>query len=353
MTLRRLPGPHGVDNTAVPGLGVRSRTATLAVVKSLGDAVIYLLFRLSWAGLRLIPLTPLRAILEALGRGVWLLDRRHRDVVAANLRIAFPGWPAARRAAAERQAFANWGRIAAELLHFDEIARARGTDDPTIRALEEASTPLLARGRGLLVLTAHTGNFELLARLWGRATGVEIAVFHRAMRNGRIDAFLRDERAACAFRVVERGSMVREALRILAAGGVFVVPLDQNQLPGRGIFVDLFGTPASTTTLLARLALATGAPVLPVFAAWEGAATTAVIFPALPSVDDLPEVVPRERSARIATLTAAYSERVEAAIRLHPSQWNWAHRRWKTRPESDPENGAGTAVAAAAAHPRR
>lgn len=311
-------------------------------MRAFGDTLVYAVFRVAWAGLRLVPLGALRSILEALGRGVWLVDRRHREVVAANLRIAFPEWAEPRRRAAERQAFANWGRIAAELLHFERIAVERGAEDPTIRTLADASMPLLARGRGLLVLTAHTGNFELLARLWGRATGVEIAVFHRAMRNRQIDGFLRKERARCAFRVLPRGSMVREALRILAAGGVFVVPLDQNQSPSRGVFVDLFGTPASTTTLLARLALATGAPVLPVFAVWDGEVTTATVFPPFEPVSELADAGVTDRSERLMRMTGAYSKKVEAAIRLHPDQWNWAHRRWKTRPESVAKPFRGT-----------
>ena len=302
------------------------------------DALVYAGFRIAWSLFAVLPLPLLRRLLEGVGRLVWLVDRRHREVIAGNLALAFPQWPPDRRRAVERQAFANWGRIAAELLRFRRIAQQRGCDDPTIRALEAAARPLLSRGRGLLVLTAHSGNFELLARLWGRATGVEIAVFHRALKNRRIDAFLRRERAACAFRVVARGAAVREALRILERGGVFVVPLDQNQLPGRGVFVDFFGRPASTTTLLARLAMVSGAPILPVFAAWEGDATVAEIAAPI----DPPVIASGcSREGAIRDATQAYTQRIEEAVRAHPEQWNWAHRRWKTRP---PRFEGGTPV---------
>jgi len=269
------------------------------------------------------------------GHTAWLLDRRHRDVVASNLRTAFPEWPEEERARVERQAFANWGRIAAELVHFERVAARRGENDPTIRALTASSDPLLAHGRGLLVLTAHTGNFELLARLWGRATGVEIAVFHRAMRNRRIDGFVRKGRSACSFRVLDRGGTVREALRILERGGVFVVPLDQNQLPGRGIFVDLFGRPACTSTLLARLALVSGAPVLPVFAVWRGKDTVAEIGAPIETPGRL-HGGPKDVVVR--ALTECYTREIERLVRAYPSQWNWAHRRWKTRPDAEDPN---------------
>jgi len=304
-------------------------------VRAFADVVVYGCFRLLWAVLHAVPSSVLRRSLEAVGHVAWLVDRRHRDIVAGNLRTAFPDLRDRERVRIERQAFANWGRIVAELVHFERVAARRGAGDPTIAALAAASEPLLARGRGLLVLTAHTGNFELLARLWGRATGVEIAVFHRAMHNRRIDEFVRRARGACSFRVLDRGVTVREALRILDRGGVFVVPLDQNQLPGRGIFVDLFGRPACTSTLLARLALASGAPVLPVFAVWQGGDTIAEIGATIETPSGAPTLRAGEKESMTRALTERYTREIERAVRAYPSQWNWAHRRWKTRPTAE------------------
>ncbi len=298
------------------------------------DAVVYAAFRVAWALLRAVPLGALRAGLEAIGRTAWLVDRRHRDVVSQNLATAFPEWGAEKRRAVERQAFANWGRIAAELLHFEKLA-ATSSSQSVVGKLEPLAEQLLARERGLLVLTAHTGNFELLARLWGSATGQQIAVFHRMLRNRLIDGFLSRERGACSFRVVGRGGAVREALRILAANGVFVVPLDQNQLPGRGIFVNLFGRSACTSTLLARLALATGAPVLPVFAAWKGEETVAVVGELIETPEGGSKLRGDSREATLRDLTSRYTSEIERMVRAYPEQWNWAHRRWKTRPEAE------------------
>lgn len=339
---RRLPGGYDGDKKRPSGLGPSGGTAKLLAVRAIGDAVVYGCFRVLWALLHAVPSQALRRGLQAVGRVAWLVDRRHRDVVAANLHIAFPGLSDTQRVAIERQAFANWGRIAAELVHFERVAARRGADDATIVALATAAEPLLARGRGLLVLTAHTGNFELLARLWGRATGVEIAVFHRALKNRRIDSFVRRARGACSFRVLDRGVTVREALRILQRGGVFVVPLDQNQLPGRGVFVDLFGRPACTSTLLARLALASGAPVLPVFAVWRGADTIAEIGAPI----DLRAGPQDSQSALVHQLTALYTSEIERVVRAYPGQWNWAHRRWKTRPRGERDPSASSVVEA-------
>ncbi|RMD82929.1 MAG: hypothetical protein D6815_07945, partial [Candidatus Dadabacteria bacterium] len=111
-----------------------------------------------------------------------------------------------------------------------------------------------------------------------------------------------------------------------------------NQLPGHGEFVDFFGCPACTSTLLARLSLATGRPVLPVFAVWSGEICDVVVGdPIFPP----PQVGRHERRAVVRELTARYTREVEGVIRRWPSQWNWAHRRWKTRPPGEAAGAAG------------
>jgi KDO2-lipid IV(A) lauroyltransferase len=260
------------------------------------------------------------------------LDRHHRTIVLDNLSIAFPDWPSLQRANVARAAFSNWGRIASELVHVDAMLaepRAAGVVEMGERIREQ-----LSFGKGLLVLSAHTANFEVLVRMAGER-GRELVVFHRAMSNELVNGHLVEARGRAHVGSLGRGASVREAVRVLARGGVIVAPMDQNQPRRKGIFVVLFGRPACTSTFLARLSILTGAPVLPVFAVWEDEQLTA----RLGTVIGAPrEVV--DRRATIESLTARYTSEIEAAVREYPEQWNWAHRRWKTRPlpkESRPE----------------
>jgi KDO2-lipid IV(A) lauroyltransferase len=187
----------------------------------------------------------------------------------------------------------------------------------------------LGGGRGLLILTAHIGNFELLARIFGTAVA-PVAVFHRPLGIPEVDGFLIRERQRCGVATLGRGTVVRAAMRILAAGGCVAVPLDQNQREGRGIFVDVLGHPASTSTLLARLSVASGAPVLPVFAVWKGQTTMPVIGELIAPPSPHPGIGGRDAVLR--ALTERYSAEIDRVVRRFPHQWNWAHRRWKTRP---------------------
>jgi KDO2-lipid IV(A) lauroyltransferase len=309
-------------------------------VSAAADYAVYLLLRAAWLVAERIPLRPLRALLEAAGAAAYVLDARHRRVTHANLATAFPEWSAQRRASVARDAFRNWGRIAAELVHARAMMHEARTLEG-VRAMQERAERLGAGGRGVLALTAHTANFELLARLLGASGGRRVVVFHRRMANRYVGDLLLRDRERMNVSTLGRGMVVREALRTLERGDVLVVPLDQNQSRKRGVFVDFFGHPACTSTLLARLSLATGLAVQPAFAVWEGDALAVQLGePIAP-----PQVVsPEQRPSAVVALTERYTREIEAAVRAHPSQWNWAHRRWKTRPQTATDSSSRAAA---------
>lgn len=294
------------------------------------DLVLYAALRLALLVLRLIPLAVLRPMLEGIARAVALVDRRHVRIARQNLAIAYPYADRSFVAKTVDRAFRNWGRVVAELVHARSFTSGErpdwvGRGESIVRSLPDS--------RGLLVLTAHTANVDLLARVWAATTGREIAVFHRPFSNRFLERYMRRERARSRVSTLGRGAAVREALRVLARGGIVAVPLDQNQPPGRpGVFVDFFGKPAATSTVLARLALASGVPVVSAFAQWEGARLSAVLGrPA--SLEPERGEGRGDRRRAIGQLTAGYTAQIEAAVRRRPDQWNWVHQRWKTRPQ--------------------
>lgn len=293
-----------------------------------GDRLAYAALRSVWAALGAASLPSARSALSLVAALFERFDSRHRRVVEDNLAIAFPDMDAVVRAGIIRESFRNWARIGAEAIHCDGIiAKAHG--DPEWKAVAAAVAEGRAGGRGLLLLTAHIGNFELLARIFGSLV-TPVAVFHRPLGIPEIDAFLVAERQRCGVATLGRGAAVRDALRLVASGGCVALPLDQNQREGRGIFVDVLGRPACTSTVLARLSLSSGAPVLPVFATWNGERTTPVIGELVPA--PVPRPSPADREAVLRTLTERYSAEIDRVVRRFPHQWNWAHRRWKTRP---------------------
>ena len=295
--------------------------------------IVYLLFRAAWFMAGLVPRQFLQRALEAAGAALIRLDSRHRTVIEENLDRAFPDMAADKKAALALDAIRCWARIVAELVHERDFIGDADLADLT--NLHEAIEANIEKTGRLIILTAHTGNFEVMPRLWGRSSKRPLGVFHRPMKNPYMDAFLTAERRSANYFAFERGAGIKRALRWIDEGGIFMVPLDQNQALGRGVFVPMFGELANTTTQLARLALALNAVVLPVFAAWEGERLVAVTHEPI-------VLTPEQKGARgdarrtvLQELTAAYTREIEEAVRRYPAQWNWAHRRWKTRPPTE------------------
>jgi len=308
--------------------------ASRSVFRRSFERAAYAAMRGAWGLVAAAPLGRARAGLEALADLFARADRNHRRVVEDNLEIAFPSMDRVVRDSVVRSTFHNWGRIVAEVSHASEVV-GDALSDPEWAAVAAAVDEGRAGGKGLLVLTAHIGNFELLARIFGSAIA-PVAVFHRSLGIAEIDRFVVRDRERSGVTTLGRGSSVRDALRILAGGGCVAVPLDQNQREGRGIFIDVLGRPACTSTMLARLSLATGAPVLPVFAVWQGQRTRPVVGELIGPPEGRLAGTGRETALR--TLTERYGREVDRVVRRFPHQWNWAHRRWKTRPRAERED---------------
>ena len=122
-------------------------------------------------------------------------------------------------------------------------------------------------------------------------------------------------------------------LQTLQGGGTLGILVDLNTLDREGIFVDFFGVQASTTFMLAKLALRTGADVLPVFAPWERERGRFLLRIDEPLIFDRSG----DEQQDVQRLTQLFTNVVEKYVRRYPDQWLWIHRRWKTRPSGEPE----------------
>lgn len=186
----------------------------------------------------------------------------------------------------------------------------------------------MAQGRGALVLTAHFGNWELLAASHV-LTGYPLSVVARPLDHPLLDRLATRLRERSGVEVIAKRWALPSMLAALRRGRMVGILLDQNSSRREGTFVPFFGVPASTSKSLALLALRTGAPVVPIFTHREADGRHRVLIgPALPvaSTGD------RERDLHAAT--AAFTVAIEEVVRRWPEQWFWVHRRWKTRPLS-------------------
>jgi len=154
----------------------------------------------------------------------------------------------------------------------------------------------------------------------------------RSLDNPYVDGMVTRYRTLHGNSVFDKDDFARGLLAALRNGETVGILMDTNMTPPQGIFADFFGKPACTASGLARVALRTGAAVLPGFALLDAKLGKYVLHmaPAL----ELTQTGDTE--ADVAANTARFNHVIEEFVRRYPEQWLWVHRRWKTRPPGDP-----------------
>ena len=284
--------------------------------------------------LALVALTPLGWLLAAaparlglwLGRRLgdlawWVLPGRRR-VALDNLQRAFPDRPPAERRRIARASFRHLGMNGVEACLFAFRAPAVLLSRVEVSGWEHAEAAA-AQGHGVLMLTAHFGNWELLAASHVLRS-LPLSVVVRPMDVPALETLVDRFRRRAGVEIIDKRDGFRAALTALRRGRMVGVLLDQNTARSESVFAPFFGTPTSTSRGLALLALRSEAPVLPTFIRRVAEGRHLVeVGAAVP--------VPADRD--VVALTGAYNASIESAIRGAPEQWLWAHRRWRTRPE--------------------
>jgi KDO2-lipid IV(A) lauroyltransferase len=275
---------------------------------------------------------------ERLGLALgWLLQHivrlKRRDVVA-HLRLAFPEWSPEEQALWLKRFYRHLGLLAMELLRLAQATDADLQEKVTIEGMEHLEAAL-ARGKGVLVLSGHLGNWELeLASLGSRGYRPNAVVKEIKTEAGNYAA--ERMRNSHGINLIPRRNSIRQIMQCLRRNEIVIFVLDQNMTSDEGIFVDFFGRPACTMGGLAVLAERCGAPVLPVgcYRETDMRHHRAVCQPALEW-----EKVGDDRGRNIRHNTQRYTRLLEEMIRAHPAQWIWMHRRWRTRPEAKDSGG--------------
>lgn len=248
---------------------------------------------------------------------------RRRDALEA-LRLAFPEKTRAELRRIVRRMYANLALNAVEMLRIEKEAEQyrRGAiawsgRDYLDRALQER--------KGALLLSAHTGNWELCGTLLP-AVGYPANIVAKNIKNRGLNERIVRLRRQFGLTVLPARGSYRACLRALKRNDILVFVLDQNMTRNEGVFVDFFGRPACTTPGLAHLAAVSGAPVLPLFAErLDDSRHCLHVGP--------PLAPPRDRGeAALTEATQRYTRVIEDFVRARPEQWIWIHRRWKTRP---------------------
>lgn len=319
----------------------------MRVCGTVGYSVALAILNLTGTVLRILPAGFSRATGWLLGMIWYYVFRVRRTVVFDNLEKVFPGqWRTHPRIA--RAFYRNFCTNIVEFIGTHPNASI--VRDVSVEGMEHFHRAE-SRGRGVIVVTAHLGNFDLLA--CNRAMdGIPLGLVSKTFRQGAVNDFWMTRRKQLGVRVFEEGAPPIEVVRWLRAGKVLGLVVDQRLSPTRGgIPVPFFGYKVWTSPAAARLAMVSGAALLPVMIHRHSGGHHRVVIE--------PEIIwnardghvghhvseDRKNEADIHDLMTRISRIVERWIRMYPDEWMWIHRRFKNAKKIRPAFGSTDAPA--------
>lgn len=253
-----------------------------------------------------------------LGRLIYRFMGKRRQRVLSNLELAFPEWSDEKRHEVMLKNFEHFGIVGAEFLRSQ--SRTKEQLDSMLVEVEgyEHFEKAWSQGKGVLVLTGHFGNWELVGA-WMASKGIPFSVVVRDADDAELNTGVNKLRSASGAKVIARGNAARQIISNLRAHEVVAILPDQN---AREAFIPFFGKPAGTSLGPGVLAERTKAPVIAGFCARIG--------PGQYRLSVAPELQPVEGDGpKGEGMMRAYYAWLEESIRQHPEQYLWMHDKWR------------------------
>ncbi len=246
-----------------------------------------------------------------------------RRVAERNLSFAMPELSVEARRRVIDGTFQSVGRLLLAIARAPQIDKRNVREWISYEGLEHYQTAKHA-GKGVLVATAHLGNWELSAYTHAWMTE-PMHVMVRPLDNPLIDELVERRRAHSGNQLIYKKDAARNVLKALRKNEAVGILIDQNASASEGVFVNFFGVPACANSAFVKFAYHSGAQVIPGFAFWNEETQRYILrfYPEIPMTGD------------VAIDTQRIHCFLEQVIRQHPDQWMWIHRRWKTRPEGE------------------
>lgn len=290
------------------------------MIKRLRRFFVYVFLRTLVRVAEVLPRSVGRLVFGHLGGLAYLLFKKSRRIALVNLRLIYgKAVPDKEIRGLARRAFVNLGTFA-----FDVARLRRATPQSLTRIVKVTGQKhlddALARGKGVIALTGHVGNWELLGAYFS-LMGYPVSVLATRLKDSNLDGLVLSLRQDSGLGVLERSRDVKEALRCLRRGEILGVLIDQDTAV-ESVVVDFMGKPTKTAVGPVKLASRTGAAIVPLamLATEEGGYKIEVKEPLFVRGEDTSLYEDVQRC----------SKAVEAFIQAEPSQWVWMHKRWKS-----------------------
>lgn len=286
--------------------------------------VLYYLARCLAFFVYIIPLSVALGLADIIGQMAFWIARKYAKITLENLRSVFGGEKTdseIHRIA--RQVFKNISRNAVELVRFPKISKTNIDNIIRIEGSEILDREF-SKGKGIIVVTGHIGNWEMMA-ITLRIKGYPGVAVGKRIYFHKYDEYLNSLRRYHDVNIVYRDDSPRKILKVLRSNGIVGIVADQDVDSVEGVFINFLGRKAYTPAGPAVLAKATGASLVPVIMIRDGRRHRLIVNDPIELVDT------GNKEADVVVNTQRWSDVLESYIRKYPDQWVWMHRRWKTK----------------------
>lgn len=272
----------------------------------------------SWLA-RIFPERAVDRVGTWLGRLAIRISKKHRTRTESNLRMCYPEWSDQEIQNTTKKVFEHFGKTAMRFLR-----ASRMSDEEVLRSVNATGLELLdealAEGKGVLLISAHFGNWERGAHYLA-TRGYKVSVVARDANDAKATEVVNKKRSQQGVEVFSRGSAAKEILSRLKRNEIVAILPDQNTWE---IYVPFFGKPAGTAVGPAVFHLRTGVPILGSFCIEMEDGSYKGVIQRL----DMPELS-GDKDEDVRRITTAINAMIENVVRMHPEQWLWMHDRWK------------------------
>lgn len=257
-----------------------------------------------------------------------ILNKRHSAIVDKNLNIAFPDYNREQRAKLKKDIYSHFSKIFLEIIYLFAKKNSKKTlPEININGMEKISE-ILSRNKGLIIFSAHFGNWELIPYLLHTELKKTIYSIARKMDNPLVENIVTEFREFMGSDIIYKDKAIRTILTLLDKNEIVFLLIDHNTIEREGVKVNFFGKEVFAVSSVAQIHLKKDIPVLPVFIKYE---KDKIVF-------DIKDEVKFNKSSDkkkdIQILTQIYTDIIEDNIKENPHQWFWFHNRWKSSTEN-------------------
>jgi Kdo2-lipid IVA lauroyltransferase/acyltransferase len=273
---------------------------------------------------RLVPLAMRKAIYIALFKLFYHLSPKNRLIVLHNLQRSFPEKNTDEIIKIAKGVYRHFAIVAAEFFDLPQITKENIHQWVDVEGMENYQAAI-AKGKGVLSIVAHFGNWELMT--------IAVPMFlkpmyivYRPLDNPVVDNMVEYVRTMNGNVLIPKGGSGKKVMELLKENNIIGILSDQNVAAYEGVFVNFFGRPACTGVGLAIMAMRSGAPVVPAFMARQKSGKYKLILK--PYIE---AICTDDYESDLQVNTQHFTKIVEEIVREYPEQWFWFHQRWKTK----------------------